>query len=244
MARSARKKRRRTAYSTAIAASQGSAMSPANRVKDSPLAVNASRLVKLDTGRSSDAELARCAVAYTCGRARAPALDAVASTTGVSRTTVASRLSTAVTGQAIANTPASRRRGLPPQRRATIAPTASKRPSFAHRCARTSTRARKTTTGSRVRVCSHAWCGVTVPSATASAAAGTAAAASGRPRGAARRRPARPAAGRGARPRRGRWYSGLLLGKDRMRVSEATPSMRGGPCSARWAPGYGAGGIF
>ncbi len=183
VARSARKKRRRTAYSTAIAASQGSAMSPANRVKDSPLAVNASRLVKLDTGRSSDAELARCAVAYTCGRARAPALDAVASTTGVSRTTVASRLSTAVTGQAIANTPASRRRGLPPQRRATIAPTASKRPSFAHRCARTSTRARKTTTGSRVRVCSHAWCGVTVPSATASAAAGTAAAASGRPRG-------------------------------------------------------------
>ncbi|CAM5420967.1 hypothetical protein STENM223S_07236 [Streptomyces tendae] len=132
-ARSARKNRRNTAYSTTIAASQGSAISAANRVKDRPLAVNASRLVRLETGRSSEAEFARCAVAYTCGRARAPARDAVARTTGVSRTAVASRLSTAVTAQATANTPVSSRRGLPPHRRATAAPTASNRPSFAHR---------------------------------------------------------------------------------------------------------------
>jgi hypothetical protein len=35
-------------------------MRPANRVKDSPLAWKASRLVRLETGSSSDAELARC----------------------------------------------------------------------------------------------------------------------------------------------------------------------------------------
>ena len=32
---------------------------PANRVNDSPLAANAIRLVRLDTGNSSDAEFAR-----------------------------------------------------------------------------------------------------------------------------------------------------------------------------------------
>ena len=44
----------------AIATIQGSAISAANRVKDRPLAAKASRLVRLDTGSSSDAELARC----------------------------------------------------------------------------------------------------------------------------------------------------------------------------------------
>lgn len=60
-ARSLAKKRRKTAYSTTTAASQGSAISPANRVKVSPLAANASRLVRLETGSSSEPELARCA---------------------------------------------------------------------------------------------------------------------------------------------------------------------------------------
>ena len=35
-------------------------MSAAKRVNDSPLAWKASRFVRLETGRSSDAELARC----------------------------------------------------------------------------------------------------------------------------------------------------------------------------------------
>src|SRR3954469_11786465 len=88
--RSERKYQRNTAYSATITASQGSAITPANPRKVSPLAANASRLVKLDTGSSSDAELARCADAYAAGRGRTPVRAAVASTTGVSSTTVAS----------------------------------------------------------------------------------------------------------------------------------------------------------
>jgi hypothetical protein len=54
------KNRRSTRYSTPIAASHGSAISAANRVKLSPLAASASRLVRLETGSSSDAVLDRC----------------------------------------------------------------------------------------------------------------------------------------------------------------------------------------
>ncbi len=46
-----------------MAASQGSAITALNWVKDSPATVKASRLVRFETGNSSDAELARCAVA-------------------------------------------------------------------------------------------------------------------------------------------------------------------------------------
>src|ERR1019366_6505259 len=102
--RSAAKNRLNTAYSVPMTASQGSAISAANRGKASPLAANASRLVRLDTGSSSDAELARCVHAYTCGLARTSSRDAVAKTTGVSTTTVASRLSTAVVTDASTNT--------------------------------------------------------------------------------------------------------------------------------------------
>ena len=59
-ARSRAKKRRNTRYSAPIATSQGSAISAANRVKLSPLALNASRLVRLETGSSSDAVFDRC----------------------------------------------------------------------------------------------------------------------------------------------------------------------------------------
>ena len=45
----------------ASAAIHGSAMSAPKRVNESPLAWNASRFVRLETGSSSDAELARCA---------------------------------------------------------------------------------------------------------------------------------------------------------------------------------------
>ncbi len=88
-----------------------------------PLAANASRFVRFETGSSSDAELARWLHAYTCGRARAPIREALANTTGVSSTTVASRLSTAVMIAAAANTAVSSRRGRPRLARAATAPT-------------------------------------------------------------------------------------------------------------------------
>ena len=43
-----------------MTASHGSAISAANRANDTPLASNASRFVRFETGSSSDALLARC----------------------------------------------------------------------------------------------------------------------------------------------------------------------------------------
>jgi hypothetical protein len=57
--RSVAKNRDRTRYSVAIAASHGSAIIAAKRGNARPLAANASRFVRLDTGSSSDAEFAR-----------------------------------------------------------------------------------------------------------------------------------------------------------------------------------------
>lgn len=54
------KKRRNTRYSAPMATSQGSTISAANRVKLSPLVVNASRLVRLETGSRREAVLERC----------------------------------------------------------------------------------------------------------------------------------------------------------------------------------------
>ena len=166
-----------------MTSSQPGAISSAKRGNDSPLAANASRLVRLETGSSSEAEFARWAVAYTCGRARSPTRAAVANTTGVSSTTVASRLSTAVVSAATANTPPSSRTGRPRQARATTSPAAVNRPSSAHSCDSVSTAARNPTTGSSVLVCAHACAGDTAPTATSSPAAGTAATASGQSRG-------------------------------------------------------------
>ena len=81
VSRSAAKNRRNTAYSVPVAASHGSAISAANRPNASPLAANASRFVKLDTGSSSDPEFARWVHAYTCGLALACSRAAVANTT-------------------------------------------------------------------------------------------------------------------------------------------------------------------
>lgn len=53
--RSVAKNRRSTTYSTPMATSHGSTISAAKRVKLSPLAVKASRLVRLETGSSSEA---------------------------------------------------------------------------------------------------------------------------------------------------------------------------------------------
>ena len=58
--RSSAKTRLSTTHSTAIATSHGNAMSAAKRVNDTPQAAKASRLVRLDTGSSSEALLARC----------------------------------------------------------------------------------------------------------------------------------------------------------------------------------------
>ena len=59
--RSPSKKRLNTTHSTPTAAIVGNTINAAKRRKDRWLAWNASRLVRLDTGNSSDAELARCA---------------------------------------------------------------------------------------------------------------------------------------------------------------------------------------
>ena len=53
------KNRRSTAHSTAIAANHGNAMIAPKRAKLSPLALKAKRLVRFETGRSSEAEFAR-----------------------------------------------------------------------------------------------------------------------------------------------------------------------------------------
>src|SRR5262249_10072970 len=141
--RAAAKNRGRTTYSVAMAASHGRAISAAKRGKARPLAANASRLVRLDTGSSSDAEFARWVQAYTCGLGRAPSSAEVLYTTGVSSTTVASRLSTAVIAEAAANTWASSRRGRPLLLRAIHGPQARNRPSSSPSWASTSTAARQ-----------------------------------------------------------------------------------------------------
>ena len=55
-----------------MATSHGSAISAAKRVKLSPLTANASRLVRLETGSSSEAVFDRWVQAYTCGLAPSP----------------------------------------------------------------------------------------------------------------------------------------------------------------------------
>ena len=96
------------------ASTHGSTINAAKCPKDRPLAANASRLVRFDTGSSSEPLFARCVQAYACGRAAMRMRCTVVSTTGVSSTTVASRVSTAVTEAASTTTSTSSRRGRPP----------------------------------------------------------------------------------------------------------------------------------
>ena len=145
--------------------------------------MNASRLVRLDIGSSSDAVLARCAVAYACGLAGTPNARVVASTTGVSSTTVASRLSTTVVAAPMTKTFASSCRALPLFVLAIAAPAARNRPSSSHNCASTNTAARNPTTGSSRPTSAAASGSGTTPNAISSAAAGTATTASGQPCG-------------------------------------------------------------
>ena len=74
---------------------------------------SASRFVRLETGSSRDAEFASRAQACTIGRGLTRLAVAAAATTGVSSTTVASRLSVAVVTAAAAKVSSSIRRGLP-----------------------------------------------------------------------------------------------------------------------------------
>jgi len=166
-----------------MTASQGSAISAAKWPKASPQAANARRLVRLETGSSRDAEFARCVHAYTCGLARTSSLAAVANTTGVRSTTVASRLSTAVVTEAITNTCASSLRGRPLPVRAIHAPQAWNKPSSSHRYASTKMAARKPITGASCLAWVTAPLTLIAPVAIKMAAAGTAATASGQPRG-------------------------------------------------------------
>ena len=121
-ASSPRNARDSTTHSIAIATSHGSAISAAKRVNDRPLASNASRLVRFETGSSSDALLARCGARVDVGRGLKRSRAAVANTTGVSSTIVASRLSTAVVAAATTNTSPSSRRGRPRAPAAIAAP--------------------------------------------------------------------------------------------------------------------------
>ena len=166
-----------------MAASQGTAISAAKRVKLSPLAANASRLVRLETGSSSQAVFDRWAAAYACGFARAPSRAAVANTTGVSSTTVASRLRTAVITEAATKTAASSRRDRPAAAPAIHPPQASNSPSSSQSRASTSTAARNPITGPSCCACARAWSSEIAPAAITTAAAGTAATASGQPNG-------------------------------------------------------------
>src|SRR5579884_1324992 len=91
-ARSVTKNHRNTRNSTARLTSHGVTISAVKPRKDRPETPKASRLVRLETGNSVDAEFARWVHAYTCGLGRRRSRAAVPNTTGVSRMTVASRL--------------------------------------------------------------------------------------------------------------------------------------------------------
>ncbi len=228
--RSVPKNRRTTTYSAPMAASQGRAVRAAKRVKLRPLVAKASRLVRLDTGSSSEAVFDRWVQAYTWGLGRAPMRAAVAKTTGVSSTTVASRLSTAVIREAAANTCTSKRRGHPAAPRAIQAPQAWNRPSSSHSRARTRTAARKPITGPSRAASAAASSRGMAPVAMTTPAAGTATTASGQPHGriTAQARTARSRAAESAPARdasRGRAFRGVEL-------SGAEP-VRGGACEAR-----------
>src|SRR5258705_346936 len=90
------KSQRSNTNSTPTAASHGSVMTAVKSTNDKPATLNANRLVRFDTGNNSDALFARCAVAYACCFAETGNVRALASTTGVSSTNVASMLTIGV----------------------------------------------------------------------------------------------------------------------------------------------------
>ena len=166
-----------------MATSQGSAISAANRVKLRPLAANASRLVRLETGSSSEAVFDRWVQAYTCGLGRAPSRAAVANTTGVSSTTVASRLSTAVIAEASANTWTSSRRGRPAAARAIHGAAGVEQPLVVAQLRQDEHGREEPDHRSQPLASAAAWSREIAPVAMTRPAAGTATTASGQPHG-------------------------------------------------------------
>src|SRR3954453_14129631 len=95
----------------------------ANLTNDNRSVDRAKRFVRFDTGNSRDAEFASRAQAWTAGRRLVPTDAAAAAMTGVSRTTVASRLRVAVMTAAEAKASVSNRFGCPGLARRPRAPT-------------------------------------------------------------------------------------------------------------------------
>jgi hypothetical protein len=107
----------------------------------------------------------------------------VANTTGVSSTTVASRLNTAVTSEATTNTEVSSRFGRPRAMCAITVPHQVNRPSWAHSWARISTAAKNPTTGASSVNSLRASVDEITPTPTRIEATGTATTASDHPKG-------------------------------------------------------------
>ena len=174
---------RSTPYSMPITTNQGTSISSANWMNEMPDARSARRLVRFETGSRIEALLARCAHAYTCGRAGTRTFLAVVSTTGVSSTTVASSDRTAVTIAPAMTTSTRRRWPRPRLPRPIWSPAQRNSPDDSHMSPTTRIAARNSTTGSSRRTSAQASWPDTAPTAMTTMPAGTAATASGRPRG-------------------------------------------------------------
>ncbi len=140
---SARNHQRSTAYSAATATSHTGSIAQVNPTNVSPVAPNTSRLVRLETGSRVDPELAIRTEAYACERCGLTPVAAIRM--GVSSTTVASRLSTAVTAAARPMLQASSRVLEPAASRDMCPPRTSNRPSSAQACASTMIETRNAT---------------------------------------------------------------------------------------------------
>ena len=143
----------------------------------------ASRLVRLETGSSNEAELAIRRQAWAPGRAETPAAAAAVRTTGVSSTTVASSESVVVTRAPSRNTPVNRGTGRSRPSLRTQPAAAAKRPDRPQTSPTTRIVTRKSTTGPRCCTSSRRSSAERAPVARVAAAAARPMAASVRPRG-------------------------------------------------------------
>ena len=178
--RSRAKNSRWAAYSTAITTSQAGAITSAKRANDRSSWCRASKVVRLLTGSSRLEEFASRTHAESAGPGRTCARVAAASTTGVSSTAVASRLSTAVTATAATKVrPRKRTPDVPG--RPIRCPIARNSPRSAQAPDTTRIAARNATTGNSLRTASTDSENVVTPATRQAAAATTAIAASSQP---------------------------------------------------------------
>ena len=181
--RSSRKSRRSATYSTASTTADTGAIRAAKPAKVRWRCGRASRLVRLETGSSREAELAIRNEEYADGQGDACTASAAPTTTGISSTTVASRLSTAVTRAASTKTPVIRAAGPPPLRRATTRAPCRNTPARAQISPTTRIDIKNSSTGPRCRTTASASAHVSSPVASVARAATTAIPASTRPEG-------------------------------------------------------------